>query len=60
MQPAQAQAQQEAQDALHHPATLGPGEEIQGQAVPEHSRKGRVLELAASHWNTGLLLNFEL
>ena len=50
---AEAQAQPEAAHPLHHAAALRPGEEVPGQAVPEHCRAGRVLGLAQAHRDAG-------
>ena len=50
---AEAQAQPEAPHPLHHAAALRPGEEVPGQAVPEHRGAGRVLRLAQAHRDAG-------
>lgn len=43
MQPSQAQAEPETPHSLHHPAAALAGEEVPGEAVPEHCGAGRVL-----------------
>lgn len=46
MQPEEAQTEQEAEDALYNTTAFGAGEEVQGQAVPKHSGKGRIFQFA--------------
>lgn len=53
MQPAEAQAEQEAPDAVHHPTVIEPGEKVPGKTVPEHRRTGRVFQFATPDRNTG-------
>lgn len=53
MRPPQAQTQPETSNALHHPATPGPREEVPGQAVLEHSREGGVFEFAETDRDPG-------
>lgn len=49
----EAQAEPEAQDALHHTAVGRPREEVQGEAVLVDSGEGRVLILAESYRDSG-------
>lgn len=45
----QAQKQPQASDPLHHPTAPGPRTKIPLEAIPVHSREGRVLVIAQSH-----------
>ncbi|KAK8374148.1 hypothetical protein O3P69_008774, partial [Scylla paramamosain] len=49
----EAQAQPQAPHALHHAAAAVAGEEVPGEAVPQHRRAGRVLRLAQPHRDAG-------
>lgn len=53
MQSAQTQAEPQAAHSLHHTAAAVAGEEVPGEAIPEHRGAGRVLVIAASHRDTG-------
>lgn len=53
VQPEEAQTEPEAAHSLHHPAATEPGEEVSGEAVPEHRRARRVQQLAAPHRDPG-------
>lgn len=53
MQSAQTQAQPQAAHALHHTAAALAGEEVPGEAVPEHSGARGVLIVAAAHRDAG-------
>lgn len=53
VQPAKAQAKQEAQDAVHHATVVEPGEKVPGKTVPEHRRTGRVFQFSAPDRNAG-------
>jgi hypothetical protein len=43
------QTEPEAADTFHNSAAAVSGEEVPGEAIPEHRRAGRVLFLATSH-----------
>jgi len=53
VQPAEAQAKQEAPDAVHHATVVEPGEKVPGKTVPEHRRTGRVFQFATPDRNAG-------
>lgn len=53
VQPEEAQAEQEAEDAVHDATAPGAGEEVPGQAVLEHRRKGRVLQFVTTDRDAG-------
>lgn len=53
VQPEEAQAQPEAEDPLHHPTAVEPGEEVPREAVPEHRRESGVQQLPTSHRDPG-------
>jgi len=53
VQPAKAQAEQEAPDAVHHATVVEPGEKVPGKTVPEHRRTGRVFQFSTPDRNTG-------
>jgi len=53
VQLAEAQTQPEAPHSLHHTAAALAGEEVPGEAVPEHRRAGRVLLVAQADGDAG-------
>jgi hypothetical protein len=47
------QTEPEATDPFHNSTAVVSGEEIPGEAIPEHRGAGGVLVLPAPHWDTG-------
>jgi hypothetical protein len=53
MHPEEAQAKQEAAHPVQHATADGAREEVQGEAVPQHSGAGRVLKQPQPHRDSG-------
>lgn len=47
------QDESETKDSIHHATVDGPGEEIPGEAIPIHSREGRVQQFARADRDSG-------
>lgn len=51
--PTEAQAEPQTPNAVHHVTAAGLGAQIQGKAVSEHRREGRVLRFTDPYRDTG-------